>query len=275
MGGPCELLTEVDDEPSAARLLDLVSTEAWRIEDKFSRYLRDNIVARINTGDGEEIEVDDETADLLDFAGTLHDLSDGLFDITSGVLRRAWSFDGSDRLPAAGQVTPILEYVGWQKLSWDRPRLRLLPGMQIDFGGLGKEFAVDKAAALAAACSSASCLVNFGGDLVVTRSRKHRAGWQVGIESPDRGCRGAERLIRVMQGGLATSGDARRYLEKHGVRYGHILNPATGWPCCRALAPRHFLTNKISVTGAFDSRARPNSGDSERGAGPVKLFNFK
>lgn len=230
MGSPCELLVETDDESLAERLLDLVSSEAWRVEDKFSRYLPDNIVAQINNSDGAEIEVDDETADLLDFATTLHQLSDGMFDSSSGVLREVWKFDGSDNVPSPEQITSILCRVGWQKLDWNRPCLRLRPGMQIDLGGLGKEYAVDRAASQLAEATDASCLVNFGGDLIAVGSRAKHAGWQVGIEALDEGTQRAERLIRLKQGGLATSGDARRFLQKDGVRYGHILNPVSGWP---------------------------------------------
>jgi thiamine biosynthesis lipoprotein len=230
MGSPCEFLSEADDESLARRLLDIVSAEAWRIEDKFSRYLPGNIVARINESDGIAIEVDDETADLLDFAETLHRLSDGLFDITSGVLGRLWRFDGSDNVPTEDQLAAVLEHVGWQKLIWDRPILRLMPGMRIDLGGLGKEYAVDRAARLIATECDVSCLVNFGGDLFATCAPKNHSGWRVGIEAMDEEGGKAERLIRLTLGALATSGDARRYLLKDGVRYSHILNPATGWP---------------------------------------------
>lgn len=93
MGSPCELLTEAASAKDAEELTALVATEAWRIEDKFSRYLGGNIIAEINSANGRPIEVDEETAQLLDFAATLHQLSDGAFDITSGVLRRAWTFN--------------------------------------------------------------------------------------------------------------------------------------------------------------------------------------
>jgi FAD:protein FMN transferase len=99
MGGPCEVLAECAGEAEARRVVAAVSACAWRIEHKFSRYRADNIVARINASAGEPVEVDDETANLLDFAARVHRLSDGMFDITSGVLRKAWSFDGGRRVP--------------------------------------------------------------------------------------------------------------------------------------------------------------------------------
>jgi thiamine biosynthesis lipoprotein len=101
--------------------------------------------------------------------------------------------------------------------------------MQIDLGGIGKEYAVDKAAGLLSRESSSPCLVNFGGDLVVTGEQRHPAGWQVGIEAPDHH-NAAQRLICLSSGALATSGDSRRCLVKDGIRYSHILDPLTGWP---------------------------------------------
>jgi thiamine biosynthesis lipoprotein len=247
MASPCEVLIRCDSTDDAQRALDAVAAEAWRIEDKFSRYLPGNIVASINRSDGDVIEVDEETANLVDFAASLYQLSDGRFDITSGVLRRAWQFDGSDRIPDRKTVADILIHVGWDKVRWERPRLRLQPGMQIDFGGIGKEYAVDRSAALAAAFVP-HCLVNFGGDLAAGGTSDAQPAWQVGIETPDSAGQRADRLIHLARGGLATSGDARRYLFKNGKRYSHILNPLTGWPV--AAAPRSVTVAAETCTQA-------------------------
>jgi thiamine biosynthesis lipoprotein len=100
--------------------------------------------------------------------------------------------------------------------------------MELDFGGIGKEYAVDRAFELLAAGCSAPFLINFGGDLRTNRSPSE-APWRVGVERPDSD-REAGLLLDLQRGALATSGDSRRFLVKSGVRYGHILNPTTGWP---------------------------------------------
>ncbi|MEQ8205345.1 MAG: FAD:protein FMN transferase [Woeseia sp.] len=243
MASPCEVLLRCDDPEQAEAALNTVAAEAWRVEDKFSRYRPDNIVAVINDSNGKAFAVDDETANLIDFATALYEMSEGRFDISSGVLRRAWQFDGSDRLPNEQTVADILTCVGWNKVQWQRPNLTLQPGMQIDFGGIGKEYAVDRAAALATE-HVAHCLVNFGGDLATAGASDAFPPWQVGIETPDSSGQRADRLIKLTNGGLATSGDARRFLTKDGKRYSHILNPLTGWPIEHA--PR-------SVTVAADT----------------------
>ncbi len=230
MGSPCELLIDSGDPTIVASLLDAVASEAWRIEDKFSRYLRGNIIDRINGSMGRPVKIDDETGSLLDFADMLTDLSGGAFDITSGVLREVWQFDGSDNVPDRSAVESVLKRVGWDKVRWQKPYLTMQSGMQIDLGGIGKEYAVDRAAAKLSAHSETACLVNFGGDILATGTPSNSAGWQVGIESLNSTRRAATKSIRLRNGALATSGDARRFLLKDGIRYSHILNPVTGWP---------------------------------------------
>lgn len=228
MGSPCELICEARKRADALELSALVATEAWRIEDKFSRYLDGNIIARINSAEGHPVEVDEETAALLDFAVTLYDLSEHRFDITSGVLRRIWRFDGGDQVPSRQSVEDMLSLVGWHRVDWRRPMLQMPGGMEIDLGGIGKEYAVDRCAALLREQGGSPCLINFGGDLVATEPPLRRRRWKAAIEGDEPDV--PNRIIDLKIGALATSGDARRFLLKDGVRYSHILDPTTGWP---------------------------------------------
>jgi thiamine biosynthesis lipoprotein len=248
MGGPCEVLAEIADEVAARRLVNAIAACAWRIEAKFSRYRTDNIVARINAPAGDPVEVDDETAHLLDFAASMHYLSKGLFDVTSGVLRKAWAFDGGDRIPARAEVDALLPLVGWSKVRWKRPVIRLRPGMQIDFGGIGKEYAVDQSVIAAARLSDAAVLVNFGGDLAVTRARDGERPWRVGIEGIGGGAPRAAKLVDLGAGALATSGATYRYVESNGQRLPHILDPRDGQPVRGA--PRSITVAAPTCTNA-------------------------
>jgi len=246
MASPCEVLLPSMSQHAALAIGRVAAQEAWRVERKFSRYRDDSVTARIHRTRGTPIEVDEETAALLDFARQCFDLSEGLFDITSGVLRRAWTFDGSDRIPDAAAIAPLLRLVGFDKLQWKPPRLLLPAGMELDFGGIGKEYAVDRAYQLLAERDSRPFLVNFGGDLRANRPPSH-GPWQVGIERPDAD-REATMLLDLEHGALATSGDSRRYVLKEGVRYGHILNPLTGWPPIDS--PRSITVAASSCTEA-------------------------
>jgi FAD:protein FMN transferase len=242
MASPCELLMETDDAELAKELLTIVSEEAYRIQHKFSRYERDNIVWAINNSEGHPVSVDAETALLLNFAEQCHSLSDGLFDITSGSLGRVWKFDGSTNIPTQAAINEALHNVGWDKVTWQEGQLQLPVGMQIDFGGIGKEYAVDRCLLLLQEQTKIPFLVNFGGDLAVNGPRLNGNHWTIGIERPDADLQ-ADYLLEISAGALATSGDSRRYLLVNNTRYSHILNPFTGWPITHA--PR-----SITVAGA-------------------------
>ena len=261
MGSPCELVCETPRRSLALTLAERVAAEAWRIEDKFSRYLDTNIVHCINSADGQAIEVDDETAQLFDFAQTLHELSDGRFDITSGVLREAWSFDGSDRVPSQARIDEALGRVGWQRVCWNKPLLQMPAAMEIDLGGIGKEYAVDRCAELIRNDSTVACLVNFGGDLVATRTPTQRRNWKVAIEGEL--TNEPERVLDLKEGALATSGDARRFLLKDGIRYGHILDPVTGWPVAEAPRSVTVAAGSCTQAGMISTLAMLKGSDAE------------
>jgi len=227
MASPCELLLEATDEGLARRIGESVAAEAWRIERKYSRYRPDSIVALLNRG-GRPVDLDPETLLLLQFAARCHELSDGAFDITSGVLRRAWKFDGSGRFPAPAEVAALRGKIGFERLQLQGNRLRVPAGMELDFGGIGKEYAVDRALALVVSQFDGAALVNFGGDMAASRAPQS-GPWRVGVERPSQ--LGEPRLLLDFErGGLATSGDTHRFIEHEGRRYSHILDVRTGYP---------------------------------------------
>ncbi len=242
MASVCEVHLAALEESRATEILALVAEEAWRIEAKFSRYRGDSVVSAINASPGTAVVVDEETARLIDYANQLFTMSGGKFDITSGVLRRVWKFDGGDRVPRPEDVARVLRHVGWPRVRWQRPAITLESGMELDFGGIGKEYAVDRAAAIVGAMTEC-CLINFGGDLRALGPDPAGMPWRVGIEAIERPD-AADCIVELTRGALATSGDTRRFLLKDGGRYGHILDPTTGWPVRGA--PR-------SVTVAADS----------------------
>jgi thiamine biosynthesis lipoprotein len=265
MASPCEVHVSGVGRGKAEGLVALVSDEAGRIEQKYSRYLEGNIVHRINTANGQAVEVDEETGRLLDYAATLYELSEGRFDITSGVLRRAWTFDGGEAIPRPERIEAVRANVGWDKVEWRNPVLRMPAGMEIDFGGIGKEYAVDRAAALAGAETNA-CMINFGGDLVALGppggKARHGEGWSVGLENLQGGASG--RRISLTKGALATSGDTRRYLIRDGRRYGHILDARTGWPVADAPHTVTVLASTCTQAGMLATFAMLMGADAEQ-----------
>jgi len=253
MASPCEILIDTTDLNLAQELTELAAKEAWRIEQKYSRYREDGIIPIINNSGGKPVNVDEETAALLDFAYKCYELSDGLFDITSGVLRRAWKFDGSNTLAKQSAIDELLPFVGLEKADWQNPQFTLKLKMEIDFGGIGKEYAVDRVLQLLSKASTFAILVNFGGDIAATPRTEGKL-WRVGIEAKDRPDT-AESVLNFSQGGIATSGDARRVILHGNKRYGHILNPLTGWPVANAPRAITVLANTCTEAGIVSTLA--------------------
>ena len=230
MASHCEVRVYAPDEPTARHWSDAAIAEVHRIETKYSRYRDDSVTTAINhAAGGAAITVDAETASLLDFAAKLHAQSDGLFDLTSGVLRRAWDFKTA-RVPAQAALDQVLPRVGWSKVEWHTPVLQLWAEMEIDFGGIGKEYAADRAVAIVAELGAQHGLVNLGGDVRVIGPHAEGSAWRIAVQDP-RGKPGTTvAYMDVPHGAMATSGDYERYFEHEGRRYSHLLDPRTGWP---------------------------------------------
>ena len=148
----------------------------------------------------------------------------------SGVLRRAWDFR-RPQLPDACALQDCLRRLGWSHVERRAGRVRLpRAGMELDFGGFGKEYAADRAAECLLRSGHAHGYVNLGGDIRVLGPRADGRPWMFGIRHP----RGDDDTLiaqwPLSQGALATSGDYERYIEVGGQRYCHILDPRSGWP---------------------------------------------
>jgi FAD:protein FMN transferase len=244
MGTPCDIQLFALNKAETKRAADAAIADVQRLETLYSRYKTESFLSEINrvAASGGSIRVDDETASLLDYAVTCYEQSDGLFDITSGILRRAWKFD-QGKLPEQALIDELLEKVGWHKVVWKRPVLSFsVPGMEIDFGGVVKEYAVDRAASICYGLGIRHGVINLGGDISVIGPRDDGSPWRVGIRHP-RSKDGLLDTISLYKGALASSGDYERCIVVDGVRYGHVLNPKTGWPV------RHLAA--VSVIGDF------------------------
>lgn len=167
MGSPCELQLYAESRAKTKRVSRLVIAEVQRLESRYSRYRSDSFLSAINrvAATGGSIPVDDETTGLLNYAATCYRESDGLFDITSGILYRVWRFDRG-QLPDEKQIQALLDKVGWHRVRWIPPVLEFpVSGMEIDFGGVIKDYAVDRAVALCWEAGVHHGIVNLGGDI--------------------------------------------------------------------------------------------------------------
>lgn len=231
MGGPCRVRLDHGDPVLARRTLALAETEVKRLEQKYSRYLGGSLTSEINNGAGgnKATEIDAETAALLNYADTLFDQSDGLFDLSSGILARAWNF-GSAELPTQEQLDSLLPHIGWERVQWDSSSIYLPDEhMQIDFGGCVKEYACDSAANCLREAGVEHALVDLAGDITTLGRQANGEPWSIGIRHPQQKSRPIAQLP-LTSSALASSGDYERCIRVDNKRYGHILNPKTGWP---------------------------------------------
>ncbi len=216
MGGSASV--EFVDDGGVERaewLARAVEAEACRIEAKYSRYREESVVSEINRNAGRTpVAVDEETEMLVRAALDMARMTEGRFDPTVGPLRRAWDFKMS-RVPSADEIAALLPLVDAESVSVrDRTVFLRKPGMEIDLGGVGKEYAVDRAARLLEAEGIDSAIVNFAGDVRTIGSRGDGHPWKVGVADPlDRSrCRFA---VRALGGaGIATSGRLRARLRQ-------------------------------------------------------------
>jgi thiamine biosynthesis lipoprotein len=255
MGSDCAVHLYGGTAKDIERFAAAAEGEIRRIEARYSRYRSDSELARINkvAATGGVIDIDAETAGLIAYAKACFAKSDGAFDITSGRLRAVWDFSVA-RLPDQRSIDAALPFIGFDNLVLANHRLHFRrSGMELDFGGLGKEYAADRAAEVCAELGMRHGFIDLGGDIRVIGPQPDGLPWRIGIRHP----RHADRLaaeIALPSGALATSGDYERFIEVDGRRYCHILDPKTGWPA-EGLSSVTVISDRCLVAGSLSTAA--------------------
>lgn len=257
MGTTCQIIGM--DGPDVDLAGFFTSAIQWvaAFEEKYSRFLPGSLVSRINLAAGEHwVEIDEETDRLFAMCQELYFFTRGAFDPSALPVIQLWNWKAEPLVvPADGPVRAALELVGWRKVQ-RRPGGIFLPvkGMSIDLGGIGKEYAVDRVAQLAHEFGVRNVLVDFGQDIRATGRPEGRSVWHVGLQDPQDPGR-CWTGIAVQDMAVATSGDYLRRFEINGRRYGHILDPRTGYPVsngCRAVS---VLAPTCTFAGALCTSA--------------------
>lgn len=231
MGSPCEIQLYAKDNTRATAIAQGAIAEAQRLEHRYSRYRANSVLSAINqvAAKGGRMTLDAETALLFNYAQACYQQSEGLFDITCGVLRNAWP-QHLHQPPTAERLQPLLARVGWHRQHWQPPHIRFMPGTELDFGGIVKEYAADR---LATHCWNAGAqqgFINLGGDIRIIGPHPDGSPWRIGIQHPRKPGQAILQTLDLFQGGIASSGDYERGFTLNGIRYSHILHPKTGWP---------------------------------------------
>jgi thiamine biosynthesis lipoprotein len=251
MGSPCEITLR--GSPNEEETLTALQQEVSRLEQKYSRFLKNSVLNAINAsaGDPRGFTVDEETLAIFQHAAACYDQSDGLFDITAGPLNKIWDYRKAI-VPDKNTIEETLQNVGFKRIAIKDRKVFLPSGMELDFGGIVKEYAADRLATIANKNSNLMGLINLGGDFAVIGSKHTKyKPWKVGISCPKRPSV-AIAEIALHHGGLASSGDYLRCFELHGKRYSHLLNPvtgypSTGWQSVSIAAPSCLLAGSIAT----------------------------
>ncbi len=231
MGSPCALSFYCESEQQFNQAKDACVEEMARLEAKYSRYQPDSLISKINKAAGSDqlFEIDTETWILMQYATIAHRESDGLFDITSGVLRQIWDFKNSS-VPTQEDINRTLDKIGFDKLPMEQNAFRLpITGMELDFGGIVKEYAADVLANFIGEVGIRHGLVDLAGDIAAAGPHPDGRPWEIGISHPAIPGEPVAK-IALHSGGLASSGDYARCFVLNDKKYSHILNPITGWP---------------------------------------------
>jgi thiamine biosynthesis lipoprotein len=252
MACACEVVLAQEYFADAEIAAQKAILEVQRIEKKYSRYQESSIVSQINQAAGQSaVVVDAETWTLLEYADTLYRSSEGLFDITAGILRRGWNFSQA-QLPSTSELERLCQLIDWASVERSEQQIRLpKSGMEIDFGGFGKEYAADRAALILLNNAIESGYVNLGGDIRLLGPKPDGEPWQIGIQDP-RQAQSLLATIPIERGALATSGDYQRYFDLDGKRYCHILHPRTGqsvsyWRSITVMAPMAIMAGSCTT----------------------------
>lgn len=216
---------------NAEKGLSACEEELKRLEKQLSFTDQLSEVSRINRHAGEETEASEETAGLIAKSVEISAGTGGGFDITVGLLSRAWGFSSDERrVPQREEIAELLPFVGYDQIEISGSRVRIPDGAQIDLGGIAKGYAGDRLCEVLREKGVESAILSLGGNVMTLGDKPATGSWSVEIADPE----AASQTIGVLSvpagKAVVTSGDYQRYFEENGRKYHHILDPATGYP---------------------------------------------
>ena len=263
MGTACGIQFQCDRDARARDFRDAVLAWLARFETRYSRFRADSLVSQINeSAGGAAIPLDREDTELLNLCDWYHWVTRGVFDPTTLPVQRVWNHHRAQgELPSDEEVAIARALVGWRMVERTEGSIRLpRPGMELDLGGIGKEYAVDRTIALARDFAITSILVDYGQDLRVLGSPPEGGLWRIGLEHPGdpERCWGG---IAVSERAVCSSGNYRRFVEINGRRYGHIVDPRTGWPVAHGTLSATVVAPSCTEAGILSTAAFILGGD--------------
>ena len=267
MGSTIELKFYSPSEELFHQVVDACVERTKEIDRLFSNYRDDSVLAEVNRSSGiRPVSVPEEFLRLVRTSIRYSELTDGAFDVTIGSLFELWRGEtASGRLPEESRIRDALGCTGFRKIKTDEAKSQVfLEGdcVRLDFGAIGKGYAVDEMVKIARQNGIKRGLVNFGGNIYAMDPPAGKKFWDVGVRKPGGGSEIISKIDLVNKG-VATSGDYERYFEHAGKRYSHIIDPRTGWPAedvtsvvavSRSATEADVFSTAVSVLGTRGAR---------------------
>ncbi|EDY81439.1 ApbE family [Verrucomicrobiia bacterium DG1235] len=258
MGTDCSVLFAIEDRRNAVKFAEEAVAWVACFEGKYSRYLDTSLLSEINREAGKRwVAIDEEVEHIFALCDDLNFMTHGQLDPTALPLIELWDYRRKRlELPSEGEVKAARELVNWKRVE-RRPGEVFLPseGMSLDFGGFGKEYAVDKVAGLAVSHGIVNCLVDFGQDIHALGAPLDAPAWHIGLEDPQRPGATWTGIAMLRGGGVATSGDYHRNFVFEGRRYGHIIDLDTGYPVSNGLEAISIIAPSCLEAGVLSTAA--------------------
>lgn len=266
MGTVVQETLYVTDEKQGRTNAELFLAELEQLEkEHLSWRIEDSEVASINACAKEEKGMVLSPAMQADLAliWQVSEKSEGALDVTIGEVTRLWDLDAwaadASRItdfqePETRKLQECLRNTGYEKVSLQEDKIYLPDGMCLDLGAVGKGIACDRLGDMLKECEEITgAVLSVGGSIVTYGSKPDGSSWNVAIMHPRK--EGSYLGTLSLQGEwyVSTSGDYERYVEKDGVRYHHIMNPATGYPADSGVCSVTILSDSGLLSDALST----------------------
>jgi thiamine biosynthesis lipoprotein len=241
MGTTFTIVAYDEDRLKLEASVDQAFEEVRRLDSLLSNYKRDSEWSRVNREAGAgPVRVSGELFGLLKACVDYSRRSEGAFDITVGPLVKTWGFfKGQGRLPHRAEIRAALARVGYEGLELDPAAQSVRftkPGMEIDPGGIGKGYAVDRVVDVLKAAGISSALISAGGSSIYALGAPPgQSGWKIKIRHPKSPSKTIEETV-LRDESMSTSGSYEKFFVAGGKLYTHIFDPRTGYPATGAVS---------------------------------------
>jgi len=256
LGTTCEIQYAASTDTQAKTFETKAQDWVKSFEEKYSRFKPDSLLSKINKAAGLDwTDIDPEMELMLNLCDSLYFTTQGILDPTTLPLIRLWNWKSENPvIPSTLEINEALSKTGWKKVERSPGKIRLPEkGMALDFGGFGKEYAVDYVAQIALEHGITSALVDFGHDIRTLGTPPGRPAWHIGLENPLKPGTHQSSLAIAGSKGIASSGDYIRSFIHNGKRYGHIIDPRTGWPVSHGCLQSTIVASSCLMAGALST----------------------